>query len=360
MEDPFAIVAATAGFSVDVVRTPSAPRRARVSTSRVATLQRCPSAVRAACFCGNRAHFFSPLQTQPLSSAERIASFLQSHSAAISSATLAALLEAVAKLANAPRANAAAKVGIASLLCGYLSYGALRLVLDVLGSVEVPAPASEEERALREAMGSLLTRLWKLPLAPELRAQPTLLMRVVHECVVRFGTRFVGADTYIFQGYLHTGCRLGQGGEGAVHLGVELASSRLVAIKSIRSEVLEQPGVEDKLNRCIDFLRAANDASIVKLYHVAKTNSSWFLYLEFIDGGDLQEYMHKNKILAEPKAKELFRKLLQPVSYLRSNNKVGSVSHTRHCFIAQPFLTVASRPQALQLYAHGDGRHQAG
>ncbi len=175
-----------------------------------------------------------------------------------------------------------------------------------------------------QAMGKFLRKVW----TPPLRFPPSLVMNVILECcqvsfllvcwegmcsadrptrflVQRFGHRFVGPDTFVFETerYLHTACQLGKGAEGAVHLGFHLDTGRAVAIKTIRLALVEQPGFEEKLTRGMEFMMSANHGSIVKLFHVAKTGSCWYQYLEYIDGGDLQMYMRQHGALPEAKAK---------------------------------------------------------
>ena len=219
-----------------------------------------------------------------------------------------------------------------ALLAPHLDVAGAKCVL-ALERIPLPPPHSPEEKALKSALGALMQRLWTRPIA-----HPAEVARLTEACIAHFQTRFLGADTFVFGQFIHTNVVLGKGAEGTVYLGFQLPSlgGQPVAIKKIdKTALLRSAAFEESLDRQCEFLSKTDHPSIVKLYAVEKLESCWYCYYEFLDGGDLDSFLTKrdatpqpgkgskvNKIkviLSEAKAKEIFRKLVRPVDYLRQN-----------------------------------------
>jgi hypothetical protein len=195
----------------------------------------------------------------------------------------------------------------------------------VLEALPLPQVGSVEEKKLRLELKRLLTQLWTPPV--EL---PQDVAMITQKAIARFESRFLGADTFVFGDFIHTSLLLGSGSEGMVHLGFQLSSGKCVAIKKIEKAMLLQSRLfEQALDKQFEFLSKTDHSSIVKLYHIEKLPSCWYVYMDFIDGGDLDAFLTKKDarrpkekmkvVLSEAKAKEVFKKLVIPVNYLREN-----------------------------------------
>ena len=89
---------------------------------------------------------------------------------------------------------------------------------------------------------------------------------------------------------------LGKGAMGVVYEGLDPNIGRRVAIKTARLDVMEDSGVAEELKE--RFLREAraqgglNHRNIVTIYEADEEDGIAYIAMEFLDGGDLAEYMH--------------------------------------------------------------------
>jgi serine/threonine protein kinase len=196
-------------------------------------------------------------------------------------------------------------------------------VVKVLETLSVPPVGSPAETRLQAAVRQMLPKLWE----EAYRFAPQVCI-VTRTCIGVFQSRFLGADTFEHKDFVHTSHYLGKGTEGVVQLGFQLSQGgRRVAIKKIEQSLIDRHHWADALNTGFAFLLKADHPSIVKLYHVERLPSCWYVYMEYIDGGDLRSFLFNEDssrkeapvkmVLSEAKAKEVFRKLVEPVDYLR-------------------------------------------
>lgn len=80
---------------------------------------------------------------------------------------------------------------------------------------------------------------------------------------------------------------LGQGGMGSVYLGFDEKLERQVAVKSIRSEHLQNPATQQRFVREAQIMSKINHPSICQLYDYVETGQGDFLVMEFIEGQPL-------------------------------------------------------------------------
>lgn len=99
--------------------------------------------------------------------------------------------------------------------------------------------------------------------------------------------------------------RLGRGGMGVVYAAEDTLLKRPVAIKVLSSAVAKNP---ESLKR---FLREAQAAArlihphVVAIHEIDQRDGLWFIVMEMIDGGSLQDYLHGRSSLAWPEATRL-------------------------------------------------------
>jgi serine/threonine protein kinase len=80
---------------------------------------------------------------------------------------------------------------------------------------------------------------------------------------------------------------LGQGGMGSVYLGFDEKLERQVAVKSIRSEHLQNPATQQRFVREAQIMSKINHPSICQLYDYLETEAGDFLVMEYIEGQPL-------------------------------------------------------------------------
>lgn len=177
----------------------------------------------------------------------------------------------------------------------------------IVSTLAIPPVNSPEESRLQQSLRKLMPRLWES--SAQFSAQACEITRL---CIKSFQSRLLGADTFEFGDFVHTSLWLGKGTEGVVHLGFQISQNgRRVAIKTIERALIDQHSWEGPLDKGFAFLQKANHPGIVKLFHVQKLDTCWYVYMEHIDGGDLRSFLCKQDpskkepsvrvVLSEPK-----------------------------------------------------------
>ena len=138
---------------------------------------------------------------------------------------------------------------------------------------------------------------------------------------------------------------LGTGSTSKVKLGIHFTTGEKIAVKIIPREpiikVQESDSAlngnrarknantfesnlakESRLQREITLLSLLYHPHITTLYGYAMTPSCYILFMEYVEGGPLLNYVVKHRRLKEDHAREFFRQLLSAVKYLHENNVV--------------------------------------
>jgi serine/threonine protein kinase len=110
---------------------------------------------------------------------------------------------------------------------------------------------------------------------------------------------------------------LGAGGFGKVVLGVNKLDGEKVAIKITNPEAIENAQDLDSLFAEAETLKGLNHPNIVKFkncFVIKKTLQAYFI-MEYLEGGELLEYLREKGQLAEDEAAEIFKQILSAVDY---------------------------------------------
>lgn len=93
--------------------------------------------------------------------------------------------------------------------------------------------------------------------------------------------------------------KIGVGGMGTVFLGMDTQTGVPVAIKQLKPEIiLDDP---EQLNRFIregELLRQLNHPNIVKMLAAVEEQGAYYLVMEYVDGGSLQDVLHETPRLS--------------------------------------------------------------
>jgi serine/threonine-protein kinase len=119
---------------------------------------------------------------------------------------------------------------------------------------------------------------------------------------------------------------LGQGAMGIVYKARDPKINRLLAIKTIRfSDEFEEDKVKDVKER---FFKEAEIAgklshpSIVAIYDVGEDYDLTYLAMEYLEGGDLREYCHKESLLSLRKVLEIISETASALDYAHKNEVI--------------------------------------
>lgn len=76
----------------------------------------------------------------------------------------------------------------------------------------------------------------------------------------------------------------------------------------------------DKLLREVSIMKLLNHPNIVKLFEVIETEKTLYLVMEYINNGEVFDYLVKNGRMKENVARQKFRQIVSAVQYLHSKN----------------------------------------
>ncbi|KAM4873588.1 sperm motility kinase 4A-like [Thomomys bottae] len=107
-----------------------------------------------------------------------------------------------------------------------------------------------------------------------------------------------------------------EGGFALVKLAKHLLTDTLVAVKVLNKRDCRFFATELELLKCVDH------PNIIKLYEVVDTEEHLYLVMEYVDGGDLVDYLQKVDRLGEEAARLLFGQILRAVQYCHDHGIV--------------------------------------
>ncbi|KAL7030568.1 hypothetical protein ACKWTF_006709 [Chironomus riparius] len=110
---------------------------------------------------------------------------------------------------------------------------------------------------------------------------------------------------------------IGKGNFARVMLARHLVTNNEVAIKIIDKTQLN-PNSLEKLFREVSIMKILQHPNIVKLYEVIETDKTLYLVMEYVNNGEVFEYLVKNGRMKENIARQKFRQIVSAVQYLHS------------------------------------------
>lgn len=117
--------------------------------------------------------------------------------------------------------------------------------------------------------------------------------------------------------------KIGSGAFGVVMLAIHIQSNQRRAIKSINKQKLPQDFKSSaKFFSEIEILMNSDHPNIVKLLEFYEDDNYWHLVTEYINGGELFDFLYRNKQLTEPVACQYLAQILSAVSYCHSKKVV--------------------------------------
>jgi len=119
---------------------------------------------------------------------------------------------------------------------------------------------------------------------------------------------------------------LGSGNFSEVRLGVQVASSQKYAVKVIDKKRFHQ--FQNKresqlsLQSEAEMIMRLNNPGIIKFHEWFETRDKLFIAMEFVEGGDLLQFILDHQAFSETTARRIFREIVEAVRYLHDKNVV--------------------------------------
>ena len=107
--------------------------------------------------------------------------------------------------------------------------------------------------------------------------------------------------------FYRIGKMLGRGAFGKVNLAMHKLVRKLVAMKSINKECLNDEPQKMKVMKEVSLLLKLRHNHVVKIYETIETEKHIIIVMELCAGGDLLNYVRKRRRLKEPYAKVIFK-----------------------------------------------------
>lgn len=108
---------------------------------------------------------------------------------------------------------------------------------------------------------------------------------------------------------------IGKGSFGKVKKGLHIPSGQAVAIKILNRQKLKSANMDKKIRREIKILKLFRHPNVCRLYEVLPTASDIFLIMEYVDGGELYDYIVKQGKLKEDNARYIFQQIVCALEY---------------------------------------------
>jgi peroxiredoxin len=112
---------------------------------------------------------------------------------------------------------------------------------------------------------------------------------------------------------------LGEGGVGLVFLAEDTQLSRPVALKVIKPEIADAPGVHSRFVRETQATAAIKHDHIVMIYQVGRDNDIHFLAMEHLQGPSLQSWLERGR---KPSVDVVLRINSEPLTIAKLRGKV--------------------------------------
>ena len=112
--------------------------------------------------------------------------------------------------------------------------------------------------------------------------------------------------------------KLGEGAYGCVYKVIQRKTNYLRAVKAIKKKMVDK---NEFMNE-IEVLKTVDHPNIIKLFDCYYDRTFYYMVEEYCSGGDLFDYIQREKCFTEKKAKIIFKQLLSAVNHLHKKNIV--------------------------------------
>ena len=111
---------------------------------------------------------------------------------------------------------------------------------------------------------------------------------------------------------------LGQGTFGKVKLGIYLPTEEKVAIKILEKDRIIEKDDEIRVKREFDMLALFNHPNVILVAEIFESTDSFYSVMEYCEGGELFNYIVKNRRLSDEESAFFYYQLINGLEYIHS------------------------------------------
>lgn len=108
---------------------------------------------------------------------------------------------------------------------------------------------------------------------------------------------------------------IGRGSFGKVKKGRHIHTNEYVAIKILNRQKLKTANMDKKIHREIEILQLFSHPNICRLYEVISTPTDMYLIMEYVEGGELYDYIVQKGRVRETEARYIFQQIVCAIEY---------------------------------------------
>ena len=124
-------------------------------------------------------------------------------------------------------------------------------------------------------------------------------------------------DEYTIGNYLIKNT-LGQGNFGKVKLGIYIPNNEKVAVKILEKNRIKENSDNIRVKREFDMLSKFNHINVILVAEIFESKDAYYSVMEFCEGGELFDYIVKNRRLSEDESAFFYYQLINGLEYIHS------------------------------------------
>lgn len=186
---------------------------------------------------------------------------------------------------------------------------------------------------------------------------PSLLRHLVQKkrlTVYQLRKVIHGKTNELFLGPFIISDRIGEGGMGKVYRATQVRMRREVALKVVRTSLLNNPLVRKRYDREVETASSMHHPNIVGVYDAGEFEGRYYLAMEFVDGIDLSRMMREFRSLEIVEVCEYMRQASLGLQYAHDQGLVHRDIKPSNIVVAgERHLPQASEPPIVKLLDMG-------
>ena len=124
-------------------------------------------------------------------------------------------------------------------------------------------------------------------------------------------------DEYTIGNYLIKNT-LGQGNFGKVKLGIYIPNNEKVAVKILEKNRIKENSDNIRVKREFDMLSKFNHINVILVAEIFESKDAYYSVMEYCEGGELFDYIVKNRRLSEDESAFFYYQLINGLEYIHS------------------------------------------
>ena len=112
---------------------------------------------------------------------------------------------------------------------------------------------------------------------------------------------------------------IGEGTFGKVKLAIHKLTQEKVAIKILEKNKIKTKKDLERIEKEIKYMKILNHPNIVKIYEIIEDNNNFYISMEYVPGGELFNYIVKNKYLTENEASFFYSQIIHIIKEIHKH-----------------------------------------